>query len=33
MGEPGGGDLDDLNVWTVDELAEALAARAWPGRQ
>jgi hypothetical protein len=35
IGEPGGGDLDrnhsDLPARTTDELAEALAARAWPG--
>jgi hypothetical protein len=30
-GEPGGGDLNDLNACTMDELAEALAAQAWPG--
>jgi hypothetical protein len=33
LGEPGGGDqqLIDLPARTVDELAEALAARSWPG--
>jgi hypothetical protein len=39
IGEPGGGDLNDLPARTMnelparttDELAEALAARAWPG--
>jgi hypothetical protein len=41
IGEPGGGDpsdlpvrtMDELPACTVDELAEALAAHAWPGRQ
>jgi len=33
MGKPGGGDLNDLNAVAMDELAEALAAHAWPGRQ
>jgi hypothetical protein len=31
IGEPGGGGLDELPARTTDELAEALAARAWPG--
>jgi len=31
MGKPGGGDLNDLNAVAMDELAEALAAHAWPG--